>query len=998
MPPSGSSVRVDRVVAVVAALRDGREQLGSGYLVTGRLVLTAEHCTRDKATGESAVRLQVVRASDSGMAKVDGIVSDHGLDVAVLQLADDAPWDTDLPPLSFARVDQSHGGVLDDCTGIGFPLFQRDPARRTRHTSEFHGRIYQTDEWESERLLMREPLIRPGPVTGLKGDSLSELDEEGPSPWGGLSGALMFYRGSAIGVIVEHRPRQGDNSLLAIGFKKIAAASAKIRQCLGLAEPDNLPYVSEQVAVRLEPAGWPLAEVTDPFALEVHRPVQLEAPQAGLPELPRYVSREHDTELGAVVQAVAQGSSKIAVLVGGSSTGKTRACWEVLRLLRDQEPGWRLWHPIDPSRADAALRELPAIGPRTVVWLNEAQFYLDVPGGLGERVAAGLRELLRDRARAPVLVLATLWPRFWDVLTARPEGGADPHGQARELLVGRDITVPAAFTPVQLQWLSQAGDARLVQAAAGAEDGQVIQFLAGVPELLARYRNAPPAAAALIHAAMDARRLGMRLALPRSFLEGAAPGYMTGLDWDQLPENWLVQALAYTVAPCRGVRGPLTRIRPPNPGPDHAGGAAGTGQDGTSLYRLAEYLDQYGRRQRRALFPPPSFWTAALCAQPADLTTFAAAASARGLDRDAARLLKTAAARGDPRAAADLIDILHDLHPGDPRPAQWATADIALDLDDPASVASLLDSLMKADAQDQVTSLLARNPVAHVSVDDPDAVISLLAKLGEAGAQDQVTVLAERAAKYVTLDDPAGVADLLDSLQPAGAQDQVTTLLARDPAAHVTLDVPGRVAMLLDSLREAGAQDQVTSLLARDPAAHVELGNPAGVDSLLDSLREAGARDQVARLLARDQAERAAKHAAATDPAGVASLDSPREAREQEQVTALAERARRTLDDPSRLARLLDSLLEAGEQDLVTTLLAADPAAHLTLGGPRRATSLLDSLRETGDQDQVTALVERAAHTTRGSIWGFFRPVGIRRLLDSLRKGRRAGPGYRLGQ
>ena len=98
------------------------------------------------------------------------------------------------------------------------------------------------------------------------------------------------------------------------------------------------------------------------------------------------------------------------------------------------------------------------IGPRTVVWLNEAQFYLDVAdGGLGERVAAGLRELLRDPARAPVLVLATLWPQFWDGLTARPEGGADPHAQARELLAGHDITVPAAFTPAQLQRLSRGG-------------------------------------------------------------------------------------------------------------------------------------------------------------------------------------------------------------------------------------------------------------------------------------------------------------------------------------------------------------------------------------------------------------------------------------------------------------------------------------------------------------------------------------------------------------
>jgi len=93
-----------------------------------------------------------------------------------------------------------------------------------------------------------------------------------------------------------------------------------------------------------------------------------------------------------------------------------------------------------------------------VVWLNEAQYYLDpADGALGERVAAGLRELLRDPARAPVLVLATLWPRYWDTLTARPAGGADPHAQARELLAGHDITVPAAFTPAQLDQLGETG-------------------------------------------------------------------------------------------------------------------------------------------------------------------------------------------------------------------------------------------------------------------------------------------------------------------------------------------------------------------------------------------------------------------------------------------------------------------------------------------------------------------------------------------------------------
>ena len=141
----------------------------------------------------------------------------------------------------------------------------------------------------------------------------------------------MFYRGSAIGVVVEHHPRQGDSALRAIGFERIAAASAAIRQCLGLPGPDSLPWVSEQAAARPVLAGWPLAEVTDPFALEVHRPVQPEDPQPGLPVLPAYVPRDHDAELGSVVRAAAEGRSGIAVLVGGSSTGKTRACWEALQ-------------------------------------------------------------------------------------------------------------------------------------------------------------------------------------------------------------------------------------------------------------------------------------------------------------------------------------------------------------------------------------------------------------------------------------------------------------------------------------------------------------------------------------------------------------------------------------------------------------------------------------------------------------------------------------------
>ena len=160
-------------------------------------------------------------------------------------------------------------------------------------------------------------------------------------------------------------------------------------------------------------AGRLLTEVTDPFALEVHRPVHADDPHAR-------------TGVAADVRA-----ARARPAAGGSGAGRgggqQRGRGAGGRVLDRQDPGVLGGAGTAPGAAGAvaavasdrpvppggSLARAAAIGPRTVIWLNEAQFYLDAPGGLGERVAAGLRELLRDPARAPVLVLATLWPEFW---------------------------------------------------------------------------------------------------------------------------------------------------------------------------------------------------------------------------------------------------------------------------------------------------------------------------------------------------------------------------------------------------------------------------------------------------------------------------------------------------------------------------------------------------------------------------------------------------------
>ena len=433
----------------------------------------------------------------------------------------------------------------------------------------------------------------------------------------------------------------------------------------------------------------------------------------------------------------------------------------------------------------------------------------------------------------------------------------------------------------------------------------------------------------------------MQQALPRAFLEASAPGYLTGTEWDTLPEAAARsdEALTYTGKPCKGVRGPLSRLKVPPPG----------GEQAEAAYQLADYLDQHGRHQRHALVPPPSFWVAARCAQPADLIAFAAAARARGLYRFGAQLLKSAASRGDPSAGADLIAILHDLHPGDHRPAQWVIGDITVDLDDPHGVTMMLERLLKVDAQDLIAALLARNPATHValhdvlgatvllagcrrwarrsrpprcqsrrqarSLDDLVDVALLLGRLLEAGAREQATTLADRAAKHAPLDDPNGVALLLDQLLEAGARDPVTALLARNPAGHFSLDHPGGIESLLHTLRRMGAQEQLAMLA--DRAADVLLDDPGRVASLLGSLQEVGAREQATTL-----ANRAAAQVSLNDPHGVAVLlYRLRTMGAQEQVTTLADRAADvSLDDPFGVAWLLDGLRWADAHDQATAL------------------------------------------------------------------------------
>lgn len=349
---------------------------------------------------------------------------------------------------------------------------------------------------------------------------------------------------------------------------------------------------------QISPLGQPIGANLNPFDLEIHHAIDGENGEV-TSVLPPYIARVEDSRLRQIVDQ-AKTHNSIAVLVGGSSTGKTRMCWEAIQDLA----GWRLWHPLNPGRTEALLDALERrlILPRTVLWLNEIQYYLNTPGSdMGERIAAGLRELLRDRSRTPILALGTIWPEYWDFLTRWPAPlQRDDHAQARQLLTGRGIVIPDSFEEVLLSDLPSAvkADVRIAKALSRS-DKRVTQFLAGAFELLSRYNAAPLATRALMDTAIDARRFSFGELLSESLLKDASSGYISDHAWNELHDDWFETALEYARQPCLGVSGPLTRIRSRSARP-----LANT------AYQLADFLEEYGRRSRSYVMPPETFWKA----------------------------------------------------------------------------------------------------------------------------------------------------------------------------------------------------------------------------------------------------------------------------------------------------------------------------------------------------------------------------------------------------
>lgn len=657
--------------------------------------------------------------------------------------------------------------------------------------------------------------------------------------------------------------------------------------------------------------------------------------------LPAYARRGHDDLLRSLLDPKVL-ASRIVVLRGASSTGKTRAAYEAVR---ECLPEWVLDYPRTVAILAKRLQE--GFAPRTVVWLDELRHFTSPDA----QVLAELADALTMSDQ--VVVIAALWPTDWAAFTrdsgpmyGSPFDDDEQPARARadsllglkpllkalpELSQSQDafdpafggiIDVPERFTEPEIASALQQGDSAVVTAISAAEaggaPGMVTQYLAGVPDLEEHYAGpgADPYGQAAITAAMDAARFGHAGPIPEGLLHEAVIGYLDDPLRTVRQELWWAGSLRYVT---RELRGTVTALTPVPP-------AAGTGVDG---YRLADYLDQRGRQVRRAELGPISLWQAlaAHATNSADLSRIGQSAYDRGMYRFAAVAWKKAIAAGGIGAIQNLLSLLRRVAPESCAPAAaWVAAHAVVDA--PAAAATAYEGLRGAGRKDEA-SVLAGRAAETAALDDPDEVVRLLRVLLAGGEGAAIRTLSARLAESAPEMVRARLVQRLREVFGQQAAVALTTVLALGsdqplhepptrPTDQVALIEAKTTARQLRQLQDDEA-DQHASTVANQASERLPLHDPFDVATVLLAFHHGGHCEAAARLVAR----RPETQVELGDARGILELFSAlRNAGHPEAAAALGERfaAHAPMKSPRGVERVFTALIEAGERETASVL------------------------------------------------------------------------------
>lgn len=258
---------------------------------------------------------------------------------------------------------------------------------------------------------------------------------------------------------------------------------------------------------------------------------------------PPYVERDAEPLLR---EALAQGG--FVLIVGESTAGKTRLAYEVARSLF---PRHAFVRPLTRTALSAAI-DVARRRRRAVLWLDDLDDFLGADG-VTPSMLAGLLQGPPGRA----VVLATMRSQEYRRYDAREESRLT--GSDRDAWrVQREVLDRARRIRLARHW-SQAeqrraeahrADPRIRLALQSCDRFGVAEVVAAGPELRAAWENAwapgtNPRGAAVVAAAVDCRRSGLRRPVSRQWLQELHPPYLAERGGPDLQPEPFEQAMRW---------------------------------------------------------------------------------------------------------------------------------------------------------------------------------------------------------------------------------------------------------------------------------------------------------------------------------------------------------------------------------------------------------------------------------------------------------------------